>query len=70
MSYVICNGCGGKGKILEMGEEPCWACVGTGLDSKSSVLHRYCGYCGGSGMKPYCRHNPCRQCYGTGKLYW
>lgn len=64
----ICPVCGGKGVHLEMGEETCWKCVGTGRDLGSDVWALPCTVCNGRGKMPYCRTVPCKTCRGSGKI--
>ena len=61
-----CTACNGKGSILEMGEERCQHCAGTGRDNKSDCCAEPCIFCNGTGKKYYCRKMMCRSCRGSG----
>ena len=65
-----CTACGGEGYPLEMGEETCPHCAGTGRDKNSDLWSEPCrGGCR-NGKVTYCRKScrPCRTCHGTGMI--
>jgi DnaJ-class molecular chaperone len=69
---VKCGTCDGTGHELEMGEETCPNCVGTGRDKFSDLWAEPCGRCNGRGRVTYCRRStrPCRSCNGSRVIYY
>jgi DnaJ-class molecular chaperone len=75
-----CGTCDGTGQELEMVEEQCPHCAGTGAGTgrdKSSDLwagpyKNICRYCNGTGRRSYCRRSirPCRSCDGSGTVQY
>lgn len=69
---VRCTGCNGTGRQMEMGEEICHNCAGTGRDVHSDLWAEPCRSCNGRGKKPYCgpspRGRPCMHCGGKGLI--
>lgn len=70
LKTVRCYECNGTGRVLEMGEETCPNCVGTGRDKNSDLWAEPCRKCNGKGRVPYCRRGrtPCSRCNGTGLI--
>jgi DnaJ-class molecular chaperone len=70
--YRRCSTCSGTGHELEIGEETCPSCVGTGRDKNSDLWAEPCGNCKGSGRVTYSRRStkPCRGCNGTGTIQY
>ncbi|AEQ32488.1 chaperon [Acanthamoeba polyphaga mimivirus] len=63
---VRCFTCDGTGRELEMGEETCPSCVGTGRDKTSDLWAEHCRQCNGRGRINYCRRGRvCRACNGS-----
>ena len=64
-----CRACDGRGYPLEMGEETCSHCLGTGRDTRSDLWAEPCRHCPNScGRVTYCRRSlrPCHHCNGRG----
>lgn len=66
--YVKCGTCSGTGHELEMGEETCSGCGGSGRDKTSDLWSEPCRTCNGKRKVTYCRRSPhpCRDCGGKG----
>lgn len=66
-----CYDCDGTGKSLEMGEETCPQCVGTGRDKNSRLYAQPCRRCNGTGRVYYRRPGRiCNRCGGSGTLQY
>jgi DnaJ-class molecular chaperone len=67
-----CGTCDGTGHELEIGEELCSHCAGTGRDKTSDLWLEPCRYCNGTGRRPFHRRSirPCRSCNGSGTIQY
>ncbi len=70
MPTRVCDRCGGKGTCLEMGEETCINCSGTGRDFREEFWASPCRICNGRGKVTYCRSRTCTRCYGSGQILY
>lgn len=68
MPTYQCQYCEGRGYPLEMGEETCYKCAGTGRDNYSDLLSEPCIICNNRRKISYCRRSlkPCHRCNGSG----
>lgn len=64
--YYRCQACNGTGYELQMGQETCPDCAGTGRDKTSDLWAEPCRKCNGKGKVTYCRRGttPCSVCKG------